>query len=386
MAGRFDPLTRTAIRGGRTHVPPTPEHPPSPTAEHPPSPAPGSGRGAGPDEGAGPARGTDSGTDSGPGPGPHTHPAGDPHQTRTWSPPGPVDLGLVLGPLRRGPADPAFRATPGAVWRATRTPAGPATLRVALQAAGREVIADAWGPGAGWVLDRLPELLGSADDPAAFVPRHRLLHASHRRRPGLRLTRTGLVLESLIPVILEQKVTADEAYRAWRRLVHQYGEPAPGPAPTPARSGLYVMPDARTWAMIPSWDWHKAGVDAKRSATIVRAARVAARLEEAAAMDLPAATARLQAVPGIGPWTSAETLQRSNGAADALTTGDLHLPGIVGYALAGDRDADDATMLELLAPYAGQRHRAARLILLAGPAVIPPRRAPRMPRGDIGRL
>ncbi|AWZ10918.1 endonuclease [Streptomyces sp. ICC1] len=225
----------------------------------------------------------------------------------------------------------------------------------------------------------MPELLGAADDPAAFVPRHRLLHTGHRRRPGLRLTRTGLVLESLIPTVLEQKVTADEAYRAWRRLVRQYGEPAPGPD-----QGLHVMPDARTWAMVPSWDWHKAGVDAKRSAAIVRAARAAARLEEAAAMDLPAATARLEAIPGIGPWTSAETLQRSNGAPDAVTTGDLHLPGIIGYALAGNRDADDAAMLELLAPYAGQRHRAARLILLSGAA--PPRRTPRMPRGDIGRL
>jgi hypothetical protein len=67
-----------------------------------------------------------------------------------------------------------------------------------------------------------------------------------------------------------------------------------------------------------------------------------------------------------------------------VTVGDLHLPGIVGYALAGDRNADDEVMLSLLEPYAGQRHRAARLILLSGSA--PPRRAPKMPRGDIGRL
>ncbi|MFD9358968.1 DNA-3-methyladenine glycosylase family protein [Streptomyces sp. NPDC060031] len=334
MAGRFDPLTRAAARGGRTAVP----------------------RGSG-------------------------HAAGAGAKSRTWTPDGPLDLGLTLGPLRRGPADPTFRTTPdGSVWRAAQTPAGPATIRIAARAT--TVHAEAWGPGADWLLDGLPALLGAADDPAAFVPRHRLLHASHRRRPGLRLTRTGLVLESLIPTVLEQKVTADEAYRAWRRLVRQYGEPAPGPGPAP--QDLYVMPDARTWALIPSWDWHKAGVDAKRSATIVRAARVANRLEEAAAMELPEATSRLEAVPGIGPWTSAETLQRSNGAPDAVTTGDLHLPGIVGYALAGDRDADDAAMLELLAPYAGQRHRAARLILLAG--ATPPRRAPRMPRGDIGLL
>ncbi|MGW0391889.1 DNA-3-methyladenine glycosylase family protein [Streptomyces sp. NPDC003042] len=287
---------------------------------------------------------------------------------------GPVDIALTLGPLRRGPADPTFRTTPdGSVWRASRTPDGPATLRVTPHGD-----AEAWGPGADWALGQLPALLGAGDDPAAFVPRHRLVHASHRRRPGLRLTRSGLVLESLIPSVLEQKVTTDEAYRAWRRLVRQYGEPAPGP------QDLYVMPTARAWALIPSWDWHKAGVDAKRSATIVRAARVAARLEEAAAMDLPEAAARLEAVPGIGPWTSAETLQRSNGAADAVTTGDLHLPRIVGYALAGNRDADDAEMLELLAPYAGQRHRAARLILLAGR--VPPRRTPKMPRTDIGLL
>ncbi|MEV7834795.1 DNA-3-methyladenine glycosylase 2 family protein [Streptomyces subrutilus] len=355
MAGRFDPLSRAAVRGGRTTVPPGrpagPAGPGSgPSATEPVEAAPG-----------GPAAGT-------------TAP-----KRRRWVPEGAVDLGLTLGPLRRGPGDPTFRTTPdGVVWRASRTPHGPATLRVVMTA--DAACAEAWGPGADWMLDALPALLGAGDDPAAFVPRHRLLHTSHRRRPGLRLTRTGLVLESLIPTVLEQKVTSDEAYRAWRRLVSRYGEPAPGPA----EPRLRVMPDARTWTLIPSWDWHRAGVDAKRSATIIRAARVAARMEEAAAMELPEAAARLEAVPGIGPWTSAETLQRSNGHPDAVTTGDLHLPGIIGYALAGDRDADDAAMLELLAPYAGQRHRAARLVLLAGRT--PPRRAPRMYRNDIGLI
>ncbi|MFE0653984.1 DNA-3-methyladenine glycosylase family protein [Streptomyces sp. NPDC059534] len=291
----------------------------------------------------------------------------------------PLDLGLTLGPLRRGPADPTFRVTPdGAVWRVTRTPDGPGTLRVG--AVGGRIEAEAWGPGAGWLRETLPALLGADDDPAAFVPRHKLLLASHRRRPGLRLTRTGLVLESLIPSVLEQKVTTHEAYGAWRVLVRKYGEPAPGPAP----DGMYAMPDARTWTQIPSWEWHRANVDGKRSATIVRAARVAARLEEAAHMDPPAARRRLELVPGVGPWTSAETIQRSNGAPDEVTTGDVHLPGIVGWALAGDRGADDEAMLALLEPYAGQRHRAARLILLSGR--VPPRRAPRMTPGDITSL
>ena len=333
MAGRFTPRpTRTTVRGGHVAVP----------------------------------RGV-----------PRQAPA--PARVRTWVPEWPLDLGLVLGPLRRGGGDPTFRALPdGSVWRASLTPAGPGTLRVTER--GGEIRGEAWGPGADWLLDKLPEMLGAADDPAAFEPRHRLLAHTRHRRPGLRLMRTGLVLESLIPSILEQKVTTGEAYRAWRLLVRKYGEPAPGPAP----ERMSVMPAPRTWALIPSWEWHRAGVDDKRASTVLRAVRVAARLEEAVGMPPEAARERLERVSGIGVWTSAETVQRSHGAADAVTVGDLHLPGIVGWALAGDRHADDSVMLSLLEPYAGQRHRAARLILLSGR--VPGRRAPRMPYGDIGRL
>ncbi|MER5944910.1 DNA-3-methyladenine glycosylase 2 family protein [Streptomyces sp. NPDC001904] len=314
-------------------------------------------------------------------PGPATPPLPATESTRTYTPPSPLHLGLTLGPLRRGPADPTFRATAdGTLWRASRTPEGPGSLRLTATAPDGTVRADAWGPGATWFLDRLPALLGEGDDPEPFVPRHRLLAESARRRPGLRLTSTGLVLESLIPSILEQKVTTDEAYRAWRLLLHKFGEPAPGPAGGQDLR-MRIPPDPYTWTRIPSWEWHKAGVDNKRASTIIRAAQVARRLEEAAAMTPAEARARLELVPGIGPWTSAETIQRTNGAPDEVTTGDLHLPGIVGHALAGNRDATDDDMLELLAPYAGQRHRAARLILLSG--VSPPRRHPKMRKVNI---
>ncbi|MFH9084232.1 DNA-3-methyladenine glycosylase family protein [Streptomyces sp. NPDC017673] len=343
MAGRFPqrptPPTRTTVRGGHVAVP------------------------------AGAAAGT-------------PRQAAAPARVRRWVPDGPLDLGLTLGPLRRGPADPTFRATAdGSVWRACRTPAGPGTLRV--RAYGGEVLGEAWGPGAAWLLEQLPELLGAGDDPEAFVPRHRVVALARHRRPGLRLTRTGLVLESLIPSVLEQKVTTDEAYRAWRLLVRRFGEPAPGPAGVGERP-MWVMPAPRTWALIPSWEWHRAGVDDKRASTVLRAVRVAARLEQAVGMPAGEARARLEVVPGVGPWTSAEVVQRSHGAADAVTVGDLHLPGIVGWALAGDREADDAEMLRLLEPYAGQRHRAARLILLSGH--VPARRKPKMRRVDIGLL
>jgi 3-methyladenine DNA glycosylase/8-oxoguanine DNA glycosylase len=183
------------------------------------------------------------------------------------------------------------------------------------------------------------------------------------------------VFEALVPAVLEQKVVGTEAKRAWRSLMLKFGEPAPGPAP----AGMRVFPPARTWARIPSWDWHRAGVEGVRAKTVIGAARVAGRLEEITGMSPAEADRRLRSLPGIGPWTSAEIRQRACGDADAVSVGDLHLPGAVGWALAG-RKVDDAGMLELLAPYAGHRHRAARLVVLSG--IHPPRHGPKMAPRD----
>ncbi|WP_035848564.1 DNA-3-methyladenine glycosylase family protein [Kitasatospora azatica] len=295
---------------------------------------------------------------------------------RVWLPGHPLDLHRTLAPLRHGPGDPACRVTgDGAVWRASRTPAGIGTLRV--EAGPGQVRAQAWGPAADWLLDRLPELLGATDDPSGLVLPPGPVREAQRANPGLRLCRTGLVLESLVPAILGQKVTSDEAYRAWRLLLRDFGTPAPGPA---AELRMRVPPSAREWTLIPSWEWHRAGVDPKRSATIQRAVRLAPRLEQAAGMAHQDAYARLTAVPGIGEWTAAETLQRSNGDADAVSVGDFHLANFVGWALAGRPRSTDADLLTLLAPYTPHRHRTCRLIALTG--LHPPRYGPRLTPND----
>ncbi|PRH76810.1 3-methyladenine DNA glycosylase [Streptomyces solincola] len=304
--------------------------------------------------------------------------------SRTWAPPAPYDLACTLRVLRRGSGDPTCRLEDdGTWWRTTLTPAGPATLKIIDKtgpAASRRITGEAWGPGADWVLERLPALLGAHDDPAAFVPRHYVVAVAHRKHAGLRLAATGLVMESLIPTVLEQRVTTGSARDAWRRLLRLHGEQPPGPAP----AGMLIPPSPSTWRRVPSWEWHRAGVDRARATAILHACTRAPRLEEAAAMPLTAAMARLQFIPGVGPWTAAETLQRTLGAPDALTLGDLHLPVQVGYALTGRRDGTDEQMVELLAPYAGQRHRAARLILLGGR--MPNRRAHRAPHSRIAHL
>src|SRR3954469_16273575 len=87
-----------------------------------------------------------------------------------WEPRDPVDLALVLGQLGRGAGDPtlqwdrAGRYGPAGVWRTLRTPLGAATLHLAQSAAG-SVHARAWGAGAEWAIDGVPELLGAGDDP-----------------------------------------------------------------------------------------------------------------------------------------------------------------------------------------------------------------------------
>jgi 3-methyladenine DNA glycosylase/8-oxoguanine DNA glycosylase len=313
---------------------------------------------------------------------------------RVWQPPFGVDVRLTLSVHRRGGGDPAYRVdAAGAVWRTSLTPDGPGTLRItarpaagpaaagpaaavpAAAGAGPLITGQAWGPGAAWLLDTLPAQLGADDDLSGFIVRHPVVAELTLRYQGLRIGRTARVFEALVPAVLEQKVVGKEAHRAWRILLRTYGEPAPGPVP----AGMRVFPAPSTRARIPSWAWHRAGVEGVRARTIIGAAGVAARLEQICELDPAEADRRLRCLPGIGPWTSAEIRQRAVGDADAVSIGDYHLPKAVGWTLAG-RITDDAGMLELLAPYAGHRYRVARLIELGGR--LPPRRGPRMPIRD----
>ncbi|HAM22149.1 MAG TPA: 3-methyladenine DNA glycosylase, partial [Actinobacteria bacterium] len=48
----------------------------------------------------------------------------------------------------------------GALWRTTLTPEGPGLERIAVERANGTVELSSWGPGAQWLADRLPTLLG----------------------------------------------------------------------------------------------------------------------------------------------------------------------------------------------------------------------------------
>ena len=294
----------------------------------------------------------------------------DPTLTVAIKVPAPYDLGRTLAPQHRGGGDPQMRVDGSAIWRACRTPVGTATVRLAPCPSAGEVRASVWGAGGPWLLDHLPGLLGTDDAPDEWTPRHPVLRELNSRLRGVRLGRTGLVLEALVPSVLEQKVTSAEAWRSWRELLRRFGERAPGPLP------LRLPPSPARLSALTSWEWHGAGIEQKRALTIRSAALRAARLEEGVTLGSAVMRKRLESLPGIGVWTSAEVAQRALGDPDAVSVGDYHLPGLVGLTLAGRR-TDDEGMLELLEPERPYRYRATRLIELGG--VRPARRGPRMP-------
>jgi 3-methyladenine DNA glycosylase/8-oxoguanine DNA glycosylase len=268
-----------------------------------------------------------------------------------------LDVARTLGPLGRGAGDPTHRVLPSGIWRTQVTPYGPATLRLRVTADGA-VHAVAWGPGADWALEAVPDLLGASDSPAGFSPDHHpFVAAAARQFPGLRLARTGLVFEQVVPAVLEQKVTGKEARQSWRELLWRFGAVPPGPAP----DGMRLLPSPAEWLALPDWEWHRAGVDSKRRRAVRAAATVARRLEECVDMPVPDAVRRLRLLPGIGVWTAAEVVQRALGAPDEVSVGDYHVPAWVGWALTGG-PLDDEGMLAELAPYAGHRQRVVRLV------------------------
>ena len=264
----------------------------------------------------------------------------------------------------------------GVRWWATESPEGSASL--AFRPIGGEVIADAWGPGAAWAIERLPALLGGDDDTSGFRPRDPVVSGLVSRMGVPRLGATGRWYEAMATAAIYQRVVSADARTAVTRMGRMHGTDVPGGGPLP----LFPCPEAVL--RVPDHGFHRAGVDRARSRVIRVAAKHAERLE--ALHQRPAAEARewLQRLPGVGPWTAARTTGAAAGDPDAVPVGDLHVPVLVTYALSGATGGDDDAMLELLEPYAGHRGRVVRLIKAAG--IGPPKHHPAPTRFDISRI
>lgn len=297
--------------------------------------------------------------------------------SRRFTPPEHYAFGASVRQLLVPRHDPCGRFGPDGFQLAMRTPAGPASLILTRVAGGLE--ATGYGPGAEWAVDRADAIAGLRDDVSGFpalAARHPLVGRLATTFTGVRLPATAQVFPRLLRAILEQKVTGTEAHRSYRAVCRHFGEPAPGPA------GLLLPPDPAAVAATAYWEFHPFGVEQRRTQALLRAALVADRLERCA--GAAEATARLTALPGIGPWTAAETVRFAFGDPDAVSVGDFHLPNTVAFALAGEARGTDEQMLELLEPFRGHRGRVCDLLALGG--ITAPKFGPRKPLRSFSRF
>jgi 3-methyladenine DNA glycosylase/8-oxoguanine DNA glycosylase len=277
-----------------------------------------------------------------------------------------------LGWYRAGGFDPTTKLTASTFVRAMLTPDGPATVRVEWGDPSRDLVIDAWGPGADWAATAAPRMT-AVDKVVEPPPFHDPMVAeAARRHPHVAAGASGDLYHALLPTIIGQRITLGEAIRQWAMLVRRLGEPAPGPFP-----GLRLPPSPERLSRMPTWWFHPIGIEVKRARTLVAVARAAHHLREWSGLAPADAAAKLMLISGVGPWTIGMVLGPACGDEDAVPVGDYHIPRMVTWNLAGEPRGDDARMLELLEPYRPQRGRVIRLLGLVGrrpPAFGPKRR------------
>lgn len=197
------------------------------------------------------------------------------------------------------------------------------------------------------LLARLRRLFDLDADPAAIdavLARDARLARSVAAHPGIRLPGTVDAFEMLVRAIVGQQVSVASARTSVQRLVDALGEPLP-PGLADADAGVAVaFPSPESVAA------HALEVvrgPAGRTRALVAAAEAVASgaLELDAGQALADFTSALEALPGIGPWTSHYVALRVLGSPDILLTGDSAVrAGAVALGLPGDpRGLADAT-------------------------------------------
>jgi 3-methyladenine DNA glycosylase/8-oxoguanine DNA glycosylase len=193
---------------------------------------------------------------------------------------------------------------------------------------------------------------------AAFSTEDTGILRLHRRLPGLRLLRVPWLYDTTCSAILQQRVRTVDAMRDWRRIVARWGSDAP--------LGLRAFPPAEALARVPMFELEALGIDPRRARALLTFARESKLVPLKAEMSFSELRKCLLRVPGIGHWTTESVLGFGAGDTDAAIPGDLHLPRVVCYALAGEERGSDERMMELLEPFRGHRFRIIRLIYAAG--------------------
>jgi len=268
----------------------------------------------------------------------------------------PVHFQRTFNLQRLGPYDPTVDLS-GDVFRKAFCYRGkPAAIEVARGE--RSVEVRAFGEDAEELAAEAADGLRQDDGYAGFTTPDTGVLRLHRMLPGLRVIRVPWLYDMTCSAILQQRIRTVDAMRDWRRITQRYGCAAP--------LGLRAFPAAEVLAAVPQFELERMGVDAKRAKTLLRFAKEMRFVSLRPGMDFAQLRQTLLRVCGIGPWTTETVMGYGAGDTDAAIPGDLHLPRVICYALAGEMTGTDERMMELLEPFRGHRFRIIRLLSAAG--------------------
>lgn len=272
----------------------------------------------------------------------------------------PVHFPRTFNLQRLGPYDPTTDLDHGSFRKAFYYRDSPAAIEIVRsnRDSAASLTIRAYGEYADELVEETASGMRQEDGYAHFSTPDRGMQRLHRLLPGLRVLRVPWLYDMTCSAILQQRIRTVDAMREWRKITYRYGAPAP--------LGLRAFPPAEVLASVPQFALESIGIDAKRAKTLLRFAREMRFVSLKPGMGFEQLRQTLLRVSGIGPWTTETVLGYGAGDVDAAIPGDLHLPRIVCYALAGEEDGSDERMMELLEPFRGHRFRIIRLITSAG--------------------
>jgi AraC family transcriptional regulator of adaptative response / DNA-3-methyladenine glycosylase II len=172
---------------------------------------------------------------------------------------------------------------------------------------------------------RCRRLLDLDADPVAVdaaLAEDPLLAPAISARPGARVPRCVDGDELALRIVLGQQVSTAAARTVTGRLVARVGAPLPEALREPGSALTHPFPAA---AAVAAVDPASLPMPRRRAATVVALAAVCAsgEVDLSPGADRAESTARLAALPGIGPWTVQSVAMRALGDPDAFLPTDL---------------------------------------------------------------